>query len=89
MSKQLILVRHANARRGAPGLADFDRTLDHAGVSEAQEMAFRIKNRKLIPDLIISSPAIRAISTAKIFAGILNKEHQSILEKPSWLLHNG
>lgn len=81
MSKQLILIRHANARTGTLGLTDFDRTLDSVGVNEAQEMAFRLRNRKLIPDLMVSSPAIRAISTAKIFAGIWDKEHHSILEK--------
>lgn len=44
-------------------------------------MAFRLKNRKLIPKLMISSTAIRAISTARIFAGIWDKEHHSIIEK--------
>lgn len=81
MSKQLILIRHANARSGTLDLADFDRTLDSVGVKEAQEMAFRFRNRRLIPDLMVSSPAIRAISTAKIFAGIWDKEHHSIIEK--------
>jgi len=81
MSKQLTLIRHANARSGTIGLADFDRTLDSVGVKEAQEMAFRLKNRKLIPKLMISSTAIRAISTARIFAGIWDKEHHSIIEK--------
>ena len=83
MSKQLILIRHANARSSTLGLADFDRTLDSVGVEEAQEMAFRVRNRKLIPDLMVSSPAIRAISTARIFAGIWDKEHHSIIEKPT------
>lgn len=79
MSKQVILVRHGNAKSGAYGVDDFDRALDSKGVEEAQEMAFRLKNRKLIPKVIISSPAIRAISTARIFAGIWDKQPESIL----------
>jgi len=81
MSKQLILIRHGNAKYANYGIPDFDRTLDATGISEAQEMAFRLKNRHLVPELLISSPAIRAISTARIFAGIWNKEPEEILSK--------
>lgn len=81
MSKQVILVRHGNAKSATYGIPDFDRTLDALGISEAQEMAFRLKNRHLIPKLLVSSPAIRAISTARIFAGIWNKEPEDILIK--------
>ena len=81
MSKKLILVRHANAKPGNFDLPDFDRALDKVGIDEAQEMAFRLRNRKLIPELIVSSSAIRAISTARIFAGVWNLEHSGILEK--------
>jgi phosphohistidine phosphatase len=81
MSKQVILVRHGNAKSGTYDIPDFDRTLDSVGISEAQEMAFRLKNRNLIPEMLVSSPAIRAISTARIFAGIWSKEPEDILIK--------
>lgn len=81
MSKRLILVRHGKAKNGTYGVADFDRSLDTVGVSEAQEMAFRLKNRRLIPEVMVSSPAIRAIATARIFAGIWNKTPETILLK--------
>ena len=83
MSKQLILIRHANAKSGHFDLADFDRALDKVGIEEAQEMAFRLRNNQFIPESIISSSAIRAISTARIFAGVWNLEHTSIVEKPA------
>lgn len=79
MSKRLILVRHGNAKSGTYGVADFDRALSTIGVNEAQEMAFRIKNRDLMPQAIISSPALRAISTARIFAGIWGRQAEEIL----------
>ncbi len=78
MSKQLILVRHGNAKGSTYGVADFDRALSTIGVNEAQEMAFRLKNRNLVPEAIISSPAIRAISTARIFAGIWSRQPEEI-----------
>lgn len=81
MSKQIILVRHGNAKSGSYGIPDFDRSLDGVGIGEAQEMAFRLKNRNLIPEMLVSSPAIRAISTARIFAGIWSKEPEDILIK--------
>ena len=81
MSKQLILVRHGNARSATYGVEDFDRTLDNKGVNEAQEVAFRLKNRHILPELLVSSSAIRAISTARIFAGIWDIKPEHILMK--------
>jgi phosphohistidine phosphatase SixA len=49
----------------------FDRTLTRRGSEEAAEMARRLKQRKLRPDLIVSSPAPRALGTAEIFARTL------------------
>ncbi len=83
MSKQLILVRHGNANSGTHTGFDFDRRLSDIGINEAQEVAFRFKNRKIIPSLLVSSPAMRAISTARIFAGILGISQEKIIEKDS------
>jgi phosphohistidine phosphatase SixA len=63
MNKRLILVRHANANKSITPGADYTRTLSQIGIEEAQEMAFRAKNKKFIAKIIVSSPAIRAIST--------------------------
>lgn len=83
MSKQVILVRHGNAISGLQTGSDFDRTLSSTGINEAQEIAFRFKNRKIIPSLMVSSPALRAISTAKIFAGIMGLDPQEIVTQDS------
>jgi len=66
--KRLTLVRHAKSDPGSPGQADWDRTLNRRGETDAPEMARRLKGLKLKPDLLISSPAVRALSTAKYFA---------------------
>jgi phosphohistidine phosphatase len=83
MNKRLILVRHGNSNRSISPGSDYTRTLSQTGIEEAQEMAFRAKNRKFITNVIVSSPAIRAISTARIFAGIWGADIQNIITQDS------
>ena len=66
--RRLTLVRHAKADTSLPGQQDWDRVLDRRGQLDAPEMARRLRSRKLKPDLILSSPAVRALSTASIMA---------------------
>jgi len=76
--KTLYLVRHAKSDWGNEGIADIDRPLNARGYRDAQVMSNLMKNKKLIPDLIISSPAIRAISTALIFCRNFNLNYSAI-----------
>lgn len=66
--KRLTLIRHAKAVKGDPTLADFDRPLNERGERDAAKMGKRLVKHKLRPDLIISSPARRALSTAVLIA---------------------
>ena len=66
--KRLILIRHAKSSWNNPGLTDFDRPLNKRGKRDAPVMGKRLKNRDVKPDLIISSPAKRALKTARIIA---------------------
>jgi phosphohistidine phosphatase len=66
--RRLTLVRHAKADTSLPGQQDWDRVLDRRGQQDAPEMARRLRARRLKPDLILSSPAVRALSTASIMA---------------------
>lgn len=66
--KRLTLVRHAKSDPGSPGQDDWDRTLNLRGEMDAPGMARRLKERRLKPDLLVTSPAIRALSTARYFA---------------------
>ena len=68
--KTLYLVRHAKAvSRGKPG-PDFARPLSPRGKNDAQKMAKYVKKKGPSPDLLISSPAKRALRTARIFATV-------------------
>ncbi|RZJ80136.1 MAG: histidine phosphatase family protein, partial [Flavobacterium sp.] len=59
--KELIIIRHAKSDWGNSTLKDFDRPLNKRGIANAPEMAERLVKRKIFPDLIVSSPALRAI----------------------------
>ena len=80
--KTLFLVRHADAHQGKDGLPDRDRPLVPKGEKNARKMAKRLKNELVAPDLIISSPAERALATAQIFADVLRYPAKNIILKP-------
>jgi phosphohistidine phosphatase len=67
-TRRLTLVRHAKSDWSLPGQQDWDRVLNKRGQQDAPEMARRLRSRKLKPDLILTSPAVRALSTASIMA---------------------
>jgi phosphohistidine phosphatase len=66
--KRLTLVRHSKSDWSLPGQQDWDRALNKRGQRDAPEMARRLRARKLKPDAILSSPAVRALATATIMA---------------------
>ncbi|MFC2086632.1 histidine phosphatase family protein [Bacteroidota bacterium] len=66
--KTLVLVRHGKSDWTFEELSDIDRPLKERGVNDSYKMAGRLKKQKIIPDLILSSSATRAIHSAIIFA---------------------
>jgi phosphohistidine phosphatase len=66
--KRIVLVRHATAVETGPRGSDFHRRLKKRGRREAAIMADATAARVGTPDLMISSPADRAIETARAFA---------------------
>lgn len=75
MAKQLLLIRHGKSDWGNINLSDFDRPLNKRGKENAPEMAERLIKRGFKIDLMVSSPAKRAKSTAKYFAEAYNIDH--------------
>lgn len=66
--KQLYFVRHAKAVQDVAGLADFDRPLTEKGALDAHLISNLLHKQKISPQLLLTSPAVRALSTAVIFA---------------------
>jgi phosphohistidine phosphatase len=66
--KTLFLVRHAKSSRDDPSLPDRDRPLDERGKQDGPTMGKRLAKRDVKPDLLLSSPALRALTTAQLIA---------------------
>lgn len=66
--RTLTLVRHAKSSWQNSNLSDRERPLNKRGERDAPIMGKRIVEAGIRPSLIISSPAVRAWSTAKIIA---------------------
>jgi phosphohistidine phosphatase len=66
--KILTLVRHAKSSWKDTSLTDRDRPLNKRGKRDAPEMGRRIAAAGIRPSLIVSSPATRAWTTAKVIA---------------------
>jgi phosphohistidine phosphatase len=66
--KTIVLVRHAKSSWKDLSLDDFDRPLNKRGKRNAPLMGKRLKERQIMPDLILSSPAKRARKTATAIA---------------------
>jgi len=79
MQRELTLVRHAKSSWNDSGQSDFDRPLNNRGLKNAPEMGKRLSDNAYRVVNIISSPANRAISTAKIIAEEINFDIQNIV----------
>lgn len=66
MNKILILVRHGKACSLDAFRKDIDRVLIERGVNDGYRMATRLSQKNIEPDIILSSPATRAVHTALI-----------------------
>lgn len=66
--KTLLLVRHAKSDWSDPLLADRDRPLNKRGKRDAPRLGERLRDERLLPDLIITSTAKRARKTAEAVA---------------------
>jgi phosphohistidine phosphatase len=63
---QLLILRHAKSSWSHPELEDHDRPLNKRGLRDAPRMGRWIREQKLEPDLVLSSSAVRAYSTARL-----------------------
>ena len=77
--KRVVIVRHA---KSVPyGYEDdYNRDLKDRGKNDAKLVSQELKKRGIFPDAMISSPAKRAIKTARIFADNLGFNRKDILE---------
>ena len=77
---RLTLVRHAKSSRDDMSLKDFMRPLNDRGLRDAPEMGRRLRESGVQPDFIVSSPAKRALTTARLIADEIDSPEAGILE---------
>lgn len=83
MAKCILLVRHGKSDWAHSQMTDFERPLNHRGHKSSIEMAERASSKGIIPQLIVSSPANRAITTAQHFSEVWNIPIENIQLEPS------
>jgi phosphohistidine phosphatase len=76
--KTLYVIRHAKSSWDNPQLGDFDRPLNERGERDAPRMGKRLKEKRIVPDLLLSSPAKRALTTCEKIADILGYPNEKI-----------
>ncbi len=75
--KHLVLFRHAKTEPWNPE-GDFQRSLTERGLKQAPDMARLLKKSGFEPDLLLSSPAVRARQTAQLVAEAMHAEKNRI-----------
>lgn len=80
--KWLYLIRHAKASWEHPEIPDYERPLTERGEQDAKHMGHWLKQHDVHPDAIISSPAVRALATAKIMAKKVKFPSKNIIIDP-------
>jgi len=76
--KTLFLLRHAKSSWNDPSLDDINRPLNKRGNRDAPEMGRRLAEYVVKPEIIVSSPALRAFKTAEKAAEGLGLEKKGI-----------
>jgi len=80
--KKLYLIRHAKSGWDEPALDDFDRPLNDRGNRDAPRMAKRLKEKDIVPDLVLCSPAKRTLQTCEKMADVLGHPKEKIKKEP-------
>ncbi|MCK5870532.1 phosphohistidine phosphatase [Methylococcaceae bacterium CS1] len=77
VNKELLLLRHGKSDWNTD-TSDFNRPLNKRGKRATLQIGKWLAEQKLAPDLIISSPAIRALTTAEIVCSAMNLSEDTI-----------
>lgn len=78
--KTLLILRHAKSSKDDPSIEDHERPLDDRGKKDAPRMGVVLRDEGWVPDLIVSSTAVRAKATAEAAAKTSGYEGDIALE---------
>ncbi len=80
--KTLYIIRHAKSDWPDAGLHDIERPLAPRGLKDAPLMAQVLMKKGRMPEIMISSPALRAFTTCRIFCTELKLDTDAIVIQP-------
>ncbi len=83
--KTLLLLRHGKSD-WTLGVPDKERPLASRGINDAPVMGKMLAQKKLVPDLLYSSPAKRAWQTAEILAKAWRMDSECLVKSPELYL---
>jgi|LNFM01.2.fsa_nt_gb phosphohistidine phosphatase len=83
----VMLMRHGHAVDDAPTLGDEGRWLTEKGRERTRDVARRLSGWKRTPEVIFTSPLVRAVQTAEIVAAVL--EHRGAISALADLVVDG
>ena len=86
---RLMLLRHAKSSWTDPGLDDHDRPLNPRGQKSAPLIGRFMHAHKLLPDLVLCSPARRARDTWKLTSAELRASPRLLMEDALYDFGNG
>ena len=78
-NKRLLVIRHAKSSWDIGTLNDFERPLNERGKRDAPAMANRLKEKNILIDAFVASPAKRAKKTAEYFIEAYGRSKEDIL----------
>src|SRR5262249_8612093 len=73
LMKTLLILRHAKSSHDHPEIADHDRPLNKRGRRDAPHVGEMLVEKKLVPDQILCSTAVRARETTDLVVGRFHK----------------
>lgn len=77
--KTLLVIRHAKSSWDIGTLNDFERPLNDRGKRDAPEMAKRLKEKNVLINAFVASPAKRAKKTAEYFIEAYDRSKEDII----------
>lgn len=80
--KTVYIIRHAKSDWAEAGIHDIERPLAKRGLRDAPVMAAVLQKRGPAPEIMVTSPAIRAFTTCRIFCENLGYDTQNIVIQP-------
>lgn len=66
--KRVLVYRHAKTEKAGDNMADFVREITDVGERQARSIGKLLAGEELLPELILSSDAVRAVQTAELTA---------------------